>query len=159
MILDTISDGKFVFKNTYAENNQLKMAVDSEEAPVEFFFVHIKLTPRKDSFKIQIQAVREQGTMQSQIFVFLFYLKLSKSSLGLPGSELRVYNITLSFFKFYNKNTVRIQPENHFFNFTNNMVHVTWTCTDKILQISVKLVKNYAFTERLILNVHCKSIK
>ena len=45
MILDTISDGKFVFKNTYADNKQIKMAVDAEEAPEEFFFLHIKLTP------------------------------------------------------------------------------------------------------------------
>ena len=45
MILDTISGGKFVFKNTYEENKQLEMAVDAEEAPEEFFFLHIKYTP------------------------------------------------------------------------------------------------------------------
>ena len=43
MILDTISDGEFVFKNTYENDKQVKMKVDSEEAPDEFFFVHIKL--------------------------------------------------------------------------------------------------------------------
>ena len=43
MILDTISDGVFVFKNTYENDKQVKMKVDSEEAPDEFFFVHIKL--------------------------------------------------------------------------------------------------------------------
>ena len=45
MILDTIADGKFVFKNTYAENKQIKIAVDAEEAPEEFFFLHIDYTP------------------------------------------------------------------------------------------------------------------
>ena len=43
MVLDTISDGEFVFKNTYEDNRQVKIKVDSEEAPDEFFFVHIKL--------------------------------------------------------------------------------------------------------------------
>ena len=47
MVLDTIKkdeDGltKFVFKNTYEEKKQVKIEVDSEEAPDEFFFVHIK---------------------------------------------------------------------------------------------------------------------
>ena len=42
MILDTISDGRFVFKNTFAGNKQLEIDVDAEEAPEEFFFLHIK---------------------------------------------------------------------------------------------------------------------
>ena len=41
MPLDTISDGKFVFKNTYVETNQLRMPVYADEAPEEFFFIHI----------------------------------------------------------------------------------------------------------------------
>ena len=44
MILDSITDGKFVFKNTYAENKRVKMDIDAEEAPEEFFFLHINLT-------------------------------------------------------------------------------------------------------------------
>ena len=44
MVLDTISNGEFVFKNTYENNKQVKIKVDSEEAPDEFFFVHIKYT-------------------------------------------------------------------------------------------------------------------
>ena len=47
MVLDTMKkdeDGltKFFFKNTYEEKKQVKIKVDSEEAPDEFFFVHIK---------------------------------------------------------------------------------------------------------------------
>ena len=47
MVLDTMKtdeDGQleFVFKNTYEEKKQVKIKVDSEEAPDEFFFVHIK---------------------------------------------------------------------------------------------------------------------
>ena len=47
MVLDTMKlreDGQleFVFKNTYEEKKQVKIEVDSEEAPDEFFFVHIK---------------------------------------------------------------------------------------------------------------------
>ena len=37
VILDKIPDSKFVFKN-----KQIKMAVDVEEAPEDFFFVHIR---------------------------------------------------------------------------------------------------------------------
>ena len=43
MILDTISDSKFLFKNTHAENKQVQIPVDADEAPEEFFFLHIKL--------------------------------------------------------------------------------------------------------------------
>ena len=41
MVLDTIIDGKFVFKNTYADNKQVKIPV--EKGPLEFYFVHIEL--------------------------------------------------------------------------------------------------------------------
>ena len=49
MVLDTLKkdvDGvtKFFFKNTYEKDRQVKIKVDSEEAPDEFFFVHIKYT-------------------------------------------------------------------------------------------------------------------
>ena len=37
MVLDTIVHGEFVFKN-----KKVKIAVDAEEAPEEFFFVHIR---------------------------------------------------------------------------------------------------------------------
>ena len=43
MVLDTISDGEFVFKDTHGDNEQIKIAVDAEEAPDEFFFVHIRM--------------------------------------------------------------------------------------------------------------------
>ena len=47
MVLDKMKEGddgrlEFVFKNTYAENKQVKIRVDADEAPDEFFFVHIK---------------------------------------------------------------------------------------------------------------------
>ena len=46
MVLNKIADGKFVFKN-----KQIKMAVDAEEAPEEFFFIHIKFKP---SFSLEV---------------------------------------------------------------------------------------------------------
>ena len=45
MVLDKIHDNKFVFKNTYEENKQVRMPLDHEDAPEEFFFVHIKYAP------------------------------------------------------------------------------------------------------------------
>ena len=42
MVLDKISNGKFIFKNTYEDNKQVKIAVDADEAPEEFFFVNIQ---------------------------------------------------------------------------------------------------------------------
>ena len=46
MVLDTMKkdeDGltKFFFKNTYEEKKQVKIPIDHENAPDEFFFVHI----------------------------------------------------------------------------------------------------------------------
>ena len=41
MVLDTIKDGKFVFKNTYADNKQVEIPVD--KGPLEFYFVHMEL--------------------------------------------------------------------------------------------------------------------
>ena len=55
MVLDKMYDGKLIFKNTYAEDKQVQMAVDAEEAPEEFFFLHIKPTPSvKTRFKKKI---------------------------------------------------------------------------------------------------------
>ena len=50
MVLDTMKkdeDGltKFFFKNTYEEKKQVKIAMDDNDAPDEFFCVHIKLAP------------------------------------------------------------------------------------------------------------------
>ena len=45
MVLDIITDGKFVFKNTYADKKEYEIAVDHQDAPEEFFFVHIKYKP------------------------------------------------------------------------------------------------------------------
>ena len=42
MVLDTISDGEFVLKYTHGDNGQIKISVDAEEAPDDFFFVHIQ---------------------------------------------------------------------------------------------------------------------
>ena len=41
MVLDTIKDGKFIFKNTYADNKQVEIPVG--KGPLEFYFVHIEL--------------------------------------------------------------------------------------------------------------------
>ena len=42
MTLDSISNGKFVFKDPLEQNKKLEMAVDAEEAPEEFFCLHIQ---------------------------------------------------------------------------------------------------------------------
>ena len=42
MVLDTIHENKFIFKNTYAENKQVEIPVD--KGPLEFYYVHIELT-------------------------------------------------------------------------------------------------------------------
>ena len=41
MVLDTIHENKFIFKNTYAENRQVKIPV--HKGPLEFYFVHMEL--------------------------------------------------------------------------------------------------------------------
>ena len=41
MVLDTVRDGEFIFKNTYGGNNQVEIPVD--KGPLEFYFVHIEL--------------------------------------------------------------------------------------------------------------------
>ena len=42
LVLDTISDGEFVFEDTHGDHGQIRIAVDAEEAPQEIFFVHIR---------------------------------------------------------------------------------------------------------------------
>ena len=44
MVLDTIESNEFVFKNTYEKKKQVKIPMDHENAPDEFFFVHINYT-------------------------------------------------------------------------------------------------------------------
>ena len=52
MVLDTIRDGKFIFKNTYSAEKKFEIEVDHENAPDEFFFVHIQLdTDRLDQIR------------------------------------------------------------------------------------------------------------
>jgi len=43
MVLDTIKDGKFIFKNTQSENKKFEIEVLYDDAPEEFYFVHLKL--------------------------------------------------------------------------------------------------------------------
>ena len=43
MVLDTIRDGKFIFKNTHSDNKKFEIEVGLDDAPKEFFFVHIIL--------------------------------------------------------------------------------------------------------------------
>ena len=43
MVLDTIENNTFVFKNTYEKKKKVKIPMDHDDAPDEFFFVHIKL--------------------------------------------------------------------------------------------------------------------
>ena len=41
MVLDVIDNQEFIFKNTYESDKQVRVAMDDEDAPEEFFFVHI----------------------------------------------------------------------------------------------------------------------
>ena len=43
MVLDTIKDGKFIFKNTHSNNKKFEIDANHTDAPDEFFFVHFKL--------------------------------------------------------------------------------------------------------------------
>ena len=43
MVLDTIKNGKFIFKNTHSDNKKFEIEVNHNDAPDEFFFVHIEL--------------------------------------------------------------------------------------------------------------------
>ena len=43
MVLDKISNGKFIFKNTHSNNKQIEIDVDDETAPDVFYFVHISV--------------------------------------------------------------------------------------------------------------------
>ena len=47
MVLDSIVNGEFVFKNTHRDNVKVKLPVAAPEAPMEFFFVHIKVKENK----------------------------------------------------------------------------------------------------------------
>ena len=47
MVLDNIVDDEFVFKNTHRDNVQVKVPVAATEAPMEFYFVHIKVKEDK----------------------------------------------------------------------------------------------------------------
>ena len=43
MVLDTMKDGKFIFKNTHSADKKFEIEGNHENAPDEFFFVHIQL--------------------------------------------------------------------------------------------------------------------
>ena len=51
MVLDSIDNDEFVdefvFKNTHRDNVQVKVPVAATEAPMEFYFVHIKVKENK----------------------------------------------------------------------------------------------------------------
>ena len=47
MVLDSIVNGEFVFKNTQRGNFRVTVPVDASEAPDEFYFVHIKVKEEK----------------------------------------------------------------------------------------------------------------
>ena len=49
MILDTITNRQFVFKNTDADNKKFTIPVDHENSPDEFFFVDIELIDGKNT--------------------------------------------------------------------------------------------------------------
>ena len=66
MVLDKMDEGndgqkEFVFKNTYTKDDRVRIKVDADEAPDEFFFVHINYTKQisfaKAAFKSTIAKI------------------------------------------------------------------------------------------------------
>ena len=41
MVLDTIKNGNFIFKNTYVKDKQVTIPL--EEGPLEFYYLHLEL--------------------------------------------------------------------------------------------------------------------
>ena len=75
MVLDSISRNMFsrprlVFKNTYKNNKKVKVAVDADDAPEEFFFVHIKFTPTEETLK-RIEALPFASLLQNSCLMFI----------------------------------------------------------------------------------------
>ena len=42
MVLDTVIDGKFIFKITFADNQQV--AIPDDKRPLEFYYLHMEIT-------------------------------------------------------------------------------------------------------------------
>ena len=55
MVLDSISDENFVFKNTHSNNRKVEIDVYDEAAPDAFYFIHIS---------VKKSQLREPQTMQ-----------------------------------------------------------------------------------------------
>ena len=55
MVLDTIKDGKFIFKNTHAKDQKVKIPV--EKGPLEFYYLHIEL--KEEAIKILKKKMRK----------------------------------------------------------------------------------------------------
>ena len=47
MVLDTIKDGNFIFKNTDKDNKQV--TIPMKQGPLEFYYLHIKLTEEAEN--------------------------------------------------------------------------------------------------------------
>ena len=60
MVLDSIVNDEFVFKNTHRDNVQVKVPVAATEAPMEFYFVHIKVKENK------IEQIKHRLAMKPQ---------------------------------------------------------------------------------------------
>ena len=78
MVLDIIKNDTFVFKNTREVDKQVRIAMDHTDAPSEFFFVHIKLSPScqtrsscasmlQTSCIVFIRQCHEQGLINDEI--------------------------------------------------------------------------------------------
>ena len=63
MVLDTIRDGNFIFKNTYAENKQVITPIN--EGPVEFYYLNIEL---KEWAEKQLQSEMESETSRKYYY-------------------------------------------------------------------------------------------
>ena len=59
MVLDSIRDGQFIFKNTYSEDKKFRISVDHPNSPDEFFFVHIHVKNRQAWYAIMKSKVKK----------------------------------------------------------------------------------------------------
>ena len=68
MVLDTMKDGKFIFKNTYSHQKRFEIEVNHDDAPDEFFFVHVELDlDRLDQIRQKrAKKSRKRKAIQSQ---------------------------------------------------------------------------------------------
>ena len=64
MLLDSVVNGKLVFKNTYVEQKQVEININDDQAPHEFFFLDI--TVKED--EVEQDEVDTISTVSSELY-------------------------------------------------------------------------------------------